>query len=375
MEIKVYEGEDLQNLIDRAKQELGEKVRILYYEEYFERVWWLPLKKKKRYKLFVEKQQEEEKKPEIDFDEIMEKMESLIEEKIKQTYPITEKTDIGIKSDIEDFKEFTGEALDLIKLLTEKGVQPEVAKKVIESACGLDIESGKMDLNTSTYGEALIKGIEENIKFSVDFNVENKDNNFRVISFVGPTGVGKTTNLFKIASNFILNKNLKVGVISTDTFKVGAIQQARFYANILNIPFYTTADSKNLRETLFKMSDMDFVFIDTVGRSHYDAWKLGEIKEILKGSIDWLDCVLTISCNFNYQEAINVINNYKRYFPIKYILFTKIDETSTPGILLNIPIKTGLPVSYISTGQKVPEDIKILTPKLIASYLLEDFNE
>jgi len=373
MEVKVYEGENLQNLINKAKQELGDNVRILYYEEFFERVWWLPIKKKKRFKLFVEKQ-EENQAPQIDFNEIMSKVESIIEEKVKQAYipPVEEET---VEELTEDLKEFTGEAIDLIKFLTKKGVEIEVSKEIVKSACGVDIESGKMDLSTSTYEEALIKGIKEKIKFSTDFDIENIGNSFKVISFVGPTGVGKTTNLFKIASNFILNKNLKIGVISTDTFKVGAAQQARFYANILNIPFYTIADSKNLRKTLLELSDMDVVFIDTVGRSHYDAWKLGEIKEILKGGFDWLDCVLTISCNYDYKEAINVINKYKKYFPIKYLLFTKIDETSNPGLLLNIPVKTKLPVSYISTGQKVPEDLRVLTPKLISSYFLEEVNE
>ncbi|RMD47239.1 MAG: flagellar biosynthesis protein FlhF, partial [Aquificota bacterium] len=301
MEVKVYEGENLQNLINKAKQELGDNVRILYYEEFFEKSWWLPLRKKKKFKLFVEKQ-EENQTPQIDFSEIMSKVESLIEEKIQQSYvPLpVEEENTGIT---EELKEFTGEAIDLIKFLTKKGVEIDIAKEIVKSACGIDIESGKMDLSTSTYEEALIKGIEENIKFSLNFDIKDTTNSFKVISFVGPTGVGKTTNLFKIASDFILNKNLKVGVISTDTFKVGATQQARFYANILNIPFYTTADSKNLRKTILELSDMDVVFIDTVGRSHYDAWKLGEIKEILKGGFDWLDCVLTLSCNYDYKEA------------------------------------------------------------------------
>jgi flagellar biosynthesis protein FlhF len=164
-------------------------------------------------------------------------------------------------------------------------------------------------------------------------------------------------------------------VISTDTFKVGAIHQARFYANVLNIPFYTLADSKNLRKTLLELSDMDIVLIDTVGRSHYDSWKLAEIKEVLKGGMDWLDSILTISCNYSYEEAINVIKKYKSFFPINYLLFTKIDETSTPGIIINIAVKTQIPLTYISTGQRVPEDIKTLTPKLLASYFLEDLNE
>ncbi len=375
--VKVYEGEDLQKLIYKAKEELGEDIKILHYEEVFERVIWFPIKKKKKFKLFVEKK-EEEIKPDIDFNKLLEKVEAIVEEKIKNSLDIdtlnkNKEKEADIK--VNQFEEFTGESIDLLKLLIKKDVEPDVAKQIVKSACGIDIDTGKLDLTTSTFEEALIKGFEDNIKFYGEFNIKPGENSFKVLSFVGPTGVGKTTNLFKIASDFILNKNLKVGVISTDTFKVGAVQQARFYANILNIPFYTLADSKNLRKTLLELSDMDVVFIDTVGRSHYDSWKLGEIKEILKGGLDWLDSILTISCNYSYNESLNVIKKYKSYFPVKYLLFTKIDETSSPGLIVNIAVKSKIPVTYISTGQRVPEDIKVLTPKLLANYFLEELNE
>jgi len=375
-EIKVYEGEDLQELINKAKQELGDNVRILYYEEFTEKSWWNPFSKKKRYKLFVEKEEVKPVEPIVKFDEILEKVENIIEEKLKNvsinTTSSPSTSQPVVSEDIyEQLKEFTGEALDLIELLLEKGVELEVAKEIVQPACGLDLESGKMDLNEATFKEALKKGIEAKIKFVGDFDVSKSENSkFKVITFVGPTGVGKTTNLFKIASDFLLNKKLKIAVISTDTFKVGAIQQARFYANILKIPFFTVGDSKKLRKTLLELADIDVVLIDTVGRSHYDSWKLGEVKEILRGGFDWMEAVLTISCNYNPEEAISVVNNYKAYFPVKSLFFTKIDETSKPGILLNLPVKTGLPVSYISTGQRVPEDIEVLTPENMAEFIL-----
>jgi len=374
-EIKVYEGEDLQQLINKAKQELGENIRVLYYEEIYDTVWWLPFKKKKRFKLFVERENKQKvAEATVDFDEILQKVESIVEEKLKTAVPHVAEPPAYIESKkhihYEELKEYTGEALDLIELLIDKGVDVEVAKKVLEPACGLDLETGKMDLNEATFKEALIKGIKETINFIGGFNIDKEVNTFKVIAFVGPTGVGKTTNLFKIASEFILKKDLKVGVISTDTFKVGAIQQARYYANILNIPFFTIGDSKKLRKTLLELADIDVVLIDTVGRSHYDSWKLGEIKEILRGGFDWMEATLTISCNYNQEEALNIVNNYRSYFPVKSLFFTKIDETSKPGLLLNLPVKTGLPVSYISTGQRVPEDLEVLTPERMASYIL-----
>ena len=374
-EIKAYEGEDLQELINKAKEELGENIRILYYEEIFETVWWLPFKKKKKFKLFVEKEDKQKlAKETFNFEEILEKVESIVEEKLKTAVPkvIEPPPHIEAKKNIhyEQLKDFTGEALDLIEILLDKGVDIDVAKKVIEPACGLDLETGKMDLNEATFKEAIIKGIKNTISFIGDFNIDENINTFKIIAFVGPTGVGKTTNLFKIASEFILKRDLKVGVISTDTFKVGAIQQARYYANILNIPFFTIGDAKKLRKTLLELADIDIVLIDTVGRSHYDAWKLGEVKEILRGGFDWMEATLTISCNYNPEESLNIVNSFRSYFPVKSLFFTKIDETSKPGLILNLPVITGLPVSYISTGQRAPEDLEVLTPELIASYIL-----
>ena len=382
MEINVYEGYDLENLIQKAKHELGEDIKILYYETEDVK-HWLPFRKKKRYKIFVEKEIEqfenqiEENRnngSSPDVDELLSKIETILDQKLKTMVP-TQVMQMKAPSEIKEnsytpdfFDEFTGEAIDLIQFLISKEVEPEVAKVIVKEACGIDLENNKMDLSTSTFKEAIIKGIEKNIKFTGPFDV--KKDNLKVITFVGPTGVGKTTNLFKIASEFVINRNLKVGTISTDTFKVGAVQQARAYANILNIPFHAITDSKNLRKKLLDMPELDVILIDTVGRSHYDYWRLGEIKEILSGGSDWMEVVLAISCNTKNKEAMEIVNRYRTFFPINSLFFTKIDETRDPGILLNLPIKTGIPVSYVSVGQRVPEDIRILTPERIANYLL-----
>lgn len=414
MVINIFEGTTLEEAIEKAKGELGENIKVLHYEVVDEKSW-IPFRKKKKYKVFIEQLEEESSNTfeyhleteteqleeaeeevktysistltgdedgttdnnqngNINYDELLEKIETIIDKKLQNLVvppvPISPESNSSTNRDEinEIIKEFTGEAIDLIKFLVEKEVEPNVAKEIVKSACGLDIDSNKMDLTTPTFREAILKGIKENIKFTGSFN--KAENKLKVITFVGPTGVGKTTNLFKIASELIINKDLKVGVISTDTFKVGAVQQARAYSSILNIPFYTITDSKSLKKTLLELSNMDVILIDTVGRSHYDYWRLGEIKEILSGGTDWMDVVLVLSCNYKYKEALEIVNRYRAFFPISSLLFTKIDETRTPGILINLPYKTGLPLSYLSTGQRVPEDIRTLTPENLTEYIL-----
>ncbi|BAF69730.1 flagellar biosynthesis protein FlhF [Nitratiruptor sp. SB155-2] len=387
MEIVKYEGYDLEALIDQAKKEYGDDVKILSYETETQRRFFLF--RRKKYTLFIKIEDKnenfldllskEEKNQEID--QFLTKIEAMIDKKIE---PLKEeiKKRSGVSFEPaelpsharnpllkeEQFDEFTGDAVELIKLLIENDVDPKVAKMLVKESCGLDIDTNKLDLNTSFFKEALTTAIEKKIKFRGPLKIQK--GNFKVIAFVGPTGVGKTTNLFKIASELVINQKLKIAVISIDTFKVGAVQQARSFSNILNIPFYAITDSKNLKKTLQNLNGIDVVLIDTVGRSHYDYWRLGEMREILGGGADFMDISLVLSCNYKNSEALEVVNRYRTFFPIHSLFFTKIDETYKPGILLNLPIKTDIPLSFISVGQKVPEDIRLLNPERVAQYVL-----
>ena len=371
MGVKVYEGEDLELLIEKAREELGGDVELLYYE--VEKRGLLPPFRKKWYRVFIAPKTPT---PQADIERIEEEIEELksllieIKEKSSQCPPppLPEHIEEGGERVEELFNEFTGDALELLSLLIKRGVEPSVAKEVVRPACGLDIESEKLDLSTATFREALIKGIEEKVNFTGEFTVEEGQR--KAFVFLGPTGVGKTTNLFKIASKFVIEKGLKVGVITTDTFKVGGVAQARTYASILNVPFFIATDQKKLKEIVEGLGELDVILIDTVGRSHYDYWRLGEIKTTLSGLEVPAEMVLLLSCNYSTKEAMEVVNRYRSFFPVSSLFFTKIDESSAPGILLNLPLLSGLPASYLSTGQRVPEDIKLLTPMSLSDYLL-----
>ena len=377
MNVKVYEGENLDRLIERAKKELGD-IDILYYEVE-KRSSFIPFLKRKFYRLFVTKReeveegrpQEEELKSEID--ELKRMLSSIKEEISKCSHspsevPVRQFTQELSTFSIPEIEEFTGDAVELINLLIKKGVEPEIAVRLVRQSCGLDIETEKLDLNTATFREALIHSLGELLSFTG--NIEVSKGEKRIFSFLGPTGVGKTTNLFKLASKFVIEKDLRVGVVTTDTFKVGAVQQARVYASILNVPFFVATDQKKLREIINNLNDLDVILIDTVGRSHYDYFRLGEIKATLSGSGAPMENFLLISCSYSTDEAMEVVNRYRSFFSIDYLFFTKIDETSKPGILVNVAYKSELPLSYISTGQRVPEDMKVLSPAVVSDYLL-----
>ena len=391
--IKIFEGYDLNKLMHQIKENLGEEFKILYQNEIKEKTK-IPFFKKTKYILIVEpienkisfedilseNLEEENKKEEVQVynpfkaenkQEIVEKTESVI----KTTVHNDLNQKLNIKEEYYDnnitykeiTEEFTGKALDLINLLIQKDVELDVAKEIVRNACGLEMGSNKLDLKHFTYRESLIEGLEKSFIFKGD--IFKDSDRRRVVAFLGPTGVGKTTNLFKVASKLILEENRKVAVVSIDTFKAGAGDQARSYCNILGIPFQILSDPKKLRETVDDFDFVDVLLIDTIGRSHYDHWKLGEIKETLR-LIDEIEYMMVVSCNWKNKESYNLIQKYRKFFNINYLFFTKIDETAYPGTILNLAYKTKLPLTYISTGQNVPEDLKIITPERLASYLL-----
>ncbi len=378
--IKIFEGFDLNRLMEDIKNEFGDEYKILYQDKIKIKTK-IPFIKKNKYIIIVE--------PvigELKFEDILdEKIQENIEEEttyspyISQNITTTDKIILKkednkpiIKHKEEQIypseltNEFTGKALDLINMLVKKEVELNIAKEVVRGGCGLEIDTNKLDLKHFTYRESLIESIEKTLDFSGDI-FEKEEN--KIVAFLGPTGVGKTTNLFKVASKLILEKKKKVAVISIDTFKAGAGDQARSYCNILGIPFYILSDPKKIREVVDDLSFVDHILIDTIGRSHYDYWKLGEIKEILR-FIDEIKYLMVVSCNWNTKETYKLIEKYQKFFNINYLFLTKIDETTYPGIIVNLAYKTKIPLTYISTGQNVPEDIKLLTPERLTSYIL-----
>jgi flagellar biosynthesis protein FlhF len=391
--IKIFEGYNLNKLMDQIKESFGNEFRILYQNEIKEKTK-IPFFKKTKYILIVEPienkisfedilsenlKDEDEKEEVQTYNPFKAKIGQKVVEKVEPVIKTTAHNDLNQKLNIKEeyydnnitykeiTEEFTGKALDLINLLIQKDVELDVAKEIVRNACGLEMDSNKLDLKHFTYRESLIEGIEKSFIFKGD--IFKDSDRRRVVAFLGPTGVGKTTNLFKVASKLILEENKKVAVISTDTFKAGAGAQARSYCNILGIPFQILSDPKKVREIVDDLDFVDVILIDTVGRSHYDHWKLGEIKETLR-LIDEIEYMMVVSCNWKNKESYSLIQKYRRFFNINYLFFTKIDETAYPGTILNLAYKTKLPLTYISTGQNVPEDLKIITPERLASYLL-----
>ncbi len=204
--------------------------------------------------------------------------------------------------------------------------------------------------------------------------VINDNDRKKVIFFVGPTGVGKTTTIAKLASDYKLNRNKKVGMITADTYRIAAVEQLNTYASILDVPVNVIYTPTEIVENIKDLDHNDMIFVDTAGRSHKNLSQRDEIIEMInlvkESELDFeIEIFLVLSVTTKYKDLVAIADAYKQLTDMR-LLFTKIDETSALGNILNIRWYTDAPLSYSTYGQNVPDDIEKLDVQKLAKYLL-----
>ncbi|MEO1235789.1 MAG: flagellar biosynthesis protein FlhF [Planctomycetota bacterium] len=190
----------------------------------------------------------------------------------------------------------------------------------------------------------------------------------RTIALVGPTGVGKTTTVAKLAATFKLKQNKKVGLITADTYRIAAVEQLRTYAGIIGLPLEVVSSPDELRAALARMSAMDVVLIDTAGRSQKNVDRLDELSELIK-SADPHETHLVLSSTVSQPVLMQTAERFKQVNP-DHLIFTKLDEAVTFGVLLNVARQVNKPLSYLTTGQEVPHQIEPCRAGRLAELIL-----
>jgi len=191
----------------------------------------------------------------------------------------------------------------------------------------------------------------------------------KVWVFLGTTGVGKTTTIAKIAAGGVLSQNRKVGLITLDTYRIGAVDQGRTYAKILNIPFASVTTVSEFRSALGRMSSLDLVLVDTVGRSALCRDYIPQVREYLKG-IDLLTFLLMPVAT--RDSEMDATTRTFSELGIDRMIFTKADEAVNMGSVITHNLIHRIPLSFLTTGQRVPEDIEEATPSMIVQRCLGD---
>jgi flagellar biosynthesis protein FlhF len=196
----------------------------------------------------------------------------------------------------------------------------------------------------------------------------------KAVFFIGPTGVGKTTTIAKIASKFKLEEHAKVAFITSDTYRIAAVEQLNTYASIISCPVSVVYSADELEDCLEEYKSYDLILIDTAGRSHKAEEQMDELMSLIertkqKNDEFDIDIYLTLSVTTKSRDIASILEKYEDIEGWS-IIFTKLDETSSLGNILNVRMFTDAPLSYTTSGQNVPNDIEIIDKQALAKQLL-----
>lgn len=258
-----------------------------------------------------------------------------------------------------------------LKLIYNKLLENEVSEKYANAIIN-DIENSmKKESNLDSILASVYQKII--LKFGEPEAIEDDDRR-KIVFFIGPTGVGKTTTIAKLASDFKLTRSKSVAMITADTYRIAAVEQLNTYASILDVPVNVIYSPSEIVESIEELSDYQMIFVDTAGRSHKNAEQRDEIIEMISNvrnsGID-ADIIifLVMSVTTKYRDMVNICDAYKSLNAYR-LLFTKLDETDSVGNILNIKLYTGAPISYTTCGQNVPDDIESVDVQKLAKSLL-----
>jgi flagellar biosynthesis protein FlhF len=253
------------------------------------------------------------------------------------------------------------------KLLPELdglGLRPETIQVLLEM-----IEKKKSDTqkkDTESRGNLLEQIIAEVIK--IVNPLSGPWTSQKRISFIGPTGVGKTTTIAKVAANYLINCGKKVALATIDNYRIAAVEQLKIYGQIMNIPVETANSPQRLKNIFDRHQDKDLILVDTAGRSPKDELSLQELACFLDPALQ-IENHLVLSATTRESDLYSVIKRF-RNIELHGLVFTKLDECDLLGSILNVQLQAGYPVSFLTNGQKVPEDLLPHEPHHIARMIL-----
>ena len=264
----------------------------------------------------------------------------------------------GLKSQVKDNRR-------ILNALHECCLQNEVAPDITYEILSLlndDLDAESSQAVTAT--DYLSRFIEDQISVSGGLAMGKK-----TAIFIGPTGVGKTTTLAKLAAQYHFQQEKAVGLVTIDAYRIAAVEQLKTYAQIMSLPFRVALTPEELGTVIKNYEDLDIILVDTPGRSQYNKEALASLEEFLEAAQP-ADTHLLIAVTMKEDDAYVAAENFAPQY-VQQLIFTKLDETSRFGSILNIGVKVGKPISYLTTGQNVPDDIEVAQLERVVDLFLE----
>lgn len=256
-----------------------------------------------------------------------------------------------------------------IRLLYNKMLDNEMDEKYVNSILEDASKTKKADLPF----DYLLANIYQKmvLKFGRSEGITPSEEGPRIVLFIGPTGVGKTTTIAKLAGRYCVEEKKKVALLTADTYRIAAAEQLRTYANILETPFRIIYTPEELQAAVDDYWDCDYIFIDTAGRSHQNTDQLEKMKEMVAAlkRPESYQVFLVLSATTKYRDLQKIADCYGRIADFE-LIFTKLDETEAVGNLLNMKLYTDAPIAYVTCGQNVPDDMEAFNPQKTVKQIL-----
>lgn len=294
-------------------------------------------------------------------EEKLDSLHSLLEQQLKKPEEETE------EAPEEEIKE--DEMSRFIKLVYNTMLDNEVDEKYANLIID---EMEKNNKPGTPFDHALADVYQKMIlKFGNSQELTESQKGPKVVFFIGPTGVGKTTTIAKIAAEYQLDKKKKVALLTADTYRIAAAEQLRTYAGILEVPFRVIYSAEEISQAVRDFQDYDYIMVDTAGHAHQNE----DQREIIKGLIhaaDGLtdtDVLLVLSATTKYNDLKKIVDAYREVTDYR-LIFTKLDETEERGNMFNIRLYTGAEICYVTCGQNVPDDLESFNPQKTVKLLL-----
>ena len=394
MIIKKFQGKNEQDAVESAKKELGNGVVVMNVKE-LNKKGFFALFKRKMVEVTVALEEEPDRVLPVKKEapakgpdpKIYEALESIIREKDEGTDKVIEEKLESLQSLLEKQLQMSGTEKEaeeedeesakepedsnerFLKLLYHTMLENEISEKyanqIIDELDQMLKPNMPIDYILSNVYQKMI------LKFGQSSTITPGTRKPKLIYFIGPTGVGKTTTIAKLASKYTVDEKMKVALFTTDTYRIAAAEQLRTYANILEVPFRIIYTVEEIEKVMEDFKGYDYILVDTAGHSHQNTAQKESMASLIH-SVDGKvekEVYLVLSATTKYRDLISIADSYKEMTDYK-LIFTKLDETTTLGNLLNLKLYTNADMSYVTYGQNVPDDIEEFNPQSTVKQLL-----
>ncbi len=253
----------------------------------------------------------------------------------------------------------------IIKRLEQQEIHPELITQISDGLFQV-VKNSKRTLSKKEIQEIAEKQL---MMILQDLPFGGISYKKKYINLLGPTGVGKTTTIAKMAAHAVLQKKKKIGFITTDTYRIAAIEQLKTYANLLQAPVEIVYSQEDYEKAIVKFDHLDLVLIDTAGRNYKEAKYIEDLKQLIDVESN-MENYLVLSMTSKENDMATIIEQFLA-FPVERFIFTKVDETNTIGSMVNLMVKYNKGLAYYTNGQEVPEDIEEASLKNVIKLLFQ----